>query len=96
MMRFCSSGRHFVNHAARTHNELVDYRRNLLIVHHAPSDGLRDAYRSESLKRGERPRSGAGLTATSHKKNNTEDPSNRESDKHKLAQRRAGRQFGCL
>jgi hypothetical protein len=35
-------------------------------------------------------------SATSHKKNNTEDPSSREADKHKLAQRPAGRQFGCL
>ena len=34
--------------------------------------------------------------ATSHKKNNTEDPSNREADKHTLAQRRAAHQFGCL
>jgi len=34
--------------------------------------------------------------ATSHKKNNTEDPNNRAADKHKLAQRRAARQFGCL
>ena len=38
----------------------------------------------------------SALSATSHKKNNTEDPSNREADKHKLAQRRAARQFGCL
>jgi hypothetical protein len=35
-------------------------------------------------------------SATSHKKNNTEDPSNKEADKRKLAQRRAVPQFGCL
>jgi transposase len=36
------------------------------------------------------------FSATNHKKNYTEDPSNREADKHKLAQRRTARQFGCL
>src|SRR5262249_20825995 len=38
----------------------------------------------------------SALSATSHEKNNTEDPSSRAADKHKLAQRRAIRQFGCL
>jgi tetratricopeptide (TPR) repeat protein len=35
-------------------------------------------------------------SATSHKKNNTQDPSHREADKHKLAQRWAVHQFDCL
>jgi hypothetical protein len=38
----------------------------------------------------------SALSATSHKKNNIEAPSNREADKHKLAQRQAARQFDCL